>query len=171
MTDWQSGFSAGVAATIVGFVLTMIWDSHKYRRDIVSREEALIKGLTHELSENRDLSTENIGIIEQEMEVLKERKNLIRPLLFLKSGFWDYLKFNIPKKLINDTNLLEKLKNLSLLAEHVNETIRSRQNYKDSSGAMSNFSDSIKVKNEVIDSDLKRFSKDIDDVLAVLESI
>jgi len=169
MTDWQLGFSAGVAATIVGFILTMIWDGYKYRRDTLSRESAILKGLVHELTENRELSTENIKIIRDEMEVLSKKQTLIVPLLYLKSGFWDYLKFNIPNRIYSETGMLEKLKDISLLAEHINESIRSRQNYKDTSGAMTNFSGSIKVKNEVIESNLKRLNELLDNVICVLE--
>jgi len=171
MTDWESGFTAGVAATIVGFVLTMIWDGYKYRRDVISRESSLIKGLIHELYENRELATENKDIIKGDLESLKTQKTLLRPLLILKSGFWDYLKFNIPNKLLKNTDLLEKLKNISLLAEHINETIRSRQNYKDTSSAMIKFGETIKTKDNIIDSDLTRFNKSIDDVLSELEAI
>lgn len=172
MTNWESGFSAGVAATIVGFVLTMIWDAYKYRRDILIKEDSIIKGLIHELSENRQLATENRDIIKQETEVIiQKRATLTRPLLILKSGFWDYLKFNIPQKLSKNQELITDLKNLSFLADHINETIRSRQNYKDTSGAMTNFTTLIQNKNSVIDADLDRFNRGIDDVLTVLESI
>ena len=171
MSDWESGFTAGVAATIVGFVLTMIWDGYKYRRDILSRENSTIKGLRHELHENHELAIENKDIIKNDLESLKNKKTLIRPLLILKSGFWDYLKFNIPKKLLDNTDLLDKLKNISLLAEHINEIIRSRQNYKDTSSAMLDFGETIKTKDLIIDSDLSRFNKYIDDVLSELEQI
>jgi len=171
MTDWQSGFTAGVAATIVGFVLTMIWDAYKYRRDTLRRENSMIKGLIHELYENRELSTENRNIIKEDLEALENKKTLIRPLLLLKSGFWDYLKFNIPNRLLDNMELLEKLKDISLLAEHVNETIRSRQNYKDTSSAMGDFGESIRMKDNVINSDLGRFNEGVDDVLSDLEAI
>lgn len=171
MSQWTSGFISGVAATIVGFIFTMLWDVYKYRRDTSQRDESITKIALHEIEENRQASIENIKLIEEELSILDKGKEIVRPLLLMKSGFWDILKGSIPKKLIENIELIESIQSISLLANHINEQIRSRQNYKNAASAMTNYNSSVKIQDNMILADLKRFNKDIDDVLSILQKI
>ena len=107
MSQWTSGFISGVAATIVGFIFTMLWDIYKFRRDTNQRDESITKIVLHEIEENKTSSIENIKLIEEELSILDKKKEIIRPLLLMKSGFWDILKGSTPKKLIKNTELIE----------------------------------------------------------------
>lgn len=170
MSQWLSGFISGVAATLVGFLCTILWDVYKYRRDVSERDKSILKVVQHDLEENRQLATENKAMLKQELEVLDKRKELVPPLLLMKTGFWDLLKANLPKKLIKNTDLLERIQALSLLASHINEEIRSRQNYKNASSMMSNYNETIKIHDGILISDLDRLTKGLDDALAILQA-
>ena len=169
MSQWVTGFISGVAATIVGFVFTMIWDLYKYRRDTNQREKSIIDITRHEIEENRQASVENISLLDGELEILDKKKEIVRPLLLLKTGFWDLLKGNIPKQFLTNVKLIEKIQSLSLLASHINEQVRSRQNYKNSNSAMSDYNSSVKIQDKMILADLKRFNNNADDVLAEIQ--
>jgi hypothetical protein len=170
MSQWMSGFFSGVAATIVGFLFTVLWDVYKYRRDVSERDRQILKVVQHDLEENRQLVTENKSMLQQELKIIDQKKELVPPLLLLKTGFWDLLKANLPKRLVKNTELLERLQALSLLANHINEEIRSRQNYKNASSAMSNYNSTIKIHDEILVSDLDRITKGLDDALAELQA-
>ena len=169
MSQWTSGFISGVAATIVGFIFTMLWDIYKFRRDTNQRDESITKIVLHEMEENKTSSIENIKLIEEELSILDKGKEIIRPLLLMKPGFWDILKGSTPKKLIKNTELIENIQSISLLAGHINEQIRSRQNYKNVATAMTNYTRSVKAQDNIILADLKRFNENIDNVLSVLK--
>lgn len=169
MSQWTSGFISGVAATIVGFIFTMLWDIYKYDRDTKQRDDSIMKIVRHEIEENRQLSVENINLIEEELSIIDSSREIVRPLLLMKSGFWDILKGSIPKKLINNLELIENIQSISLLADHINEQIRSRQNYKNASSSMSSYNSSVKIQDKMMLADLKRFNKNIDNVLSTLQ--
>lgn len=170
MSQWMSGFLSGVAATLVGFLFTVLWDVYKYRRDVAERDRSILKVVQHDLEENRRLVTENKAMLQQELEIIDQKKELVRPLLLLKTGFWDLLKANLPRKLVANTELLERIQALSLLASHINEETRSRQSYKNASSMMSNYNSTIKIHDEILVSDLDRLAKGLDDALAVLQA-
>ena len=167
----MAGFISGVAATLVGFVLTMLWDIYKYRRDIAQRDESVVRVVRHDLEENRQLATENKSMLVQELEGIDKKKGLlVRPLLLMKTGFWDLLKANLPKPFVRNGELLEGIQSLSLLCAHINEEIRSRQNYKNASSAMMNYQEVIKIHDNILISDIDRLIKGLDDVVAVLQA-
>ena len=75
MSPWLSGFISGVAATLVGFLFTILWDIYKYRRDVSERDKSIIKVVQHDFQENRQLATENKTLLKQEVEILIRKKN------------------------------------------------------------------------------------------------
>ena len=146
--DWSLiGFISGVAATVFGFILTIGWDIYKMRQDEHDREQTVIRALREELIENKAVADQNVTILNLELDVLAQDKSVIKPLLVLKTGFWDIAKVNLPKTLFVGDRLL-KLRNLVSLAEDCNEQIRSRENYRIHNGAMTNFSTTMRLYDE-----------------------
>src|SRR5262245_19112627 len=139
MSDWVTGFISGVGATLLGSATTMLWDQYKYRRDASDRDRALVRALHHEFNENSSLIEQNGKILSEELKITDSRSHIITPLTLLKSGFWDLIKSNLSAGLIRHETLLAVARDVALLTDSINETIRSRQNFKDTSGAMSNF--------------------------------
>jgi hypothetical protein len=151
MQDWIIPFSIGVGATVVGFILTMVWDFFKFRRETLAREQALLNIIQYELNENISILDINEAILKQELEVLDEHKSVVPPLIQLQSGFWDLLKINLsfPKKIRKfDTsiNLIRIAKNLT----EMNETIKSRQDYRINNEAMSNYNSRMKIYDDML---------------------
>ena len=145
--DWFLGFLSGVAATILGFVLTIGWDVYKTRRDTNEREGTVLRALSEELRENKSALRSDLDLLRQELAVLAEQKSVVRPLLVFKVGFWDIAKVNLPKALLRGDGLL-KLRNVAALADDCNEQIRSRENYRIHNGAMSNYVDRMRLYDE-----------------------
>lgn len=45
MSEWLAGFISGVIATIIGFILTMLWDTFKFKRESKKREETVLSAV------------------------------------------------------------------------------------------------------------------------------
>ncbi len=151
MPSWIIPFASGVGATIVGFALTMIWDFCKFKREIRSREKALLNVIQYELNENINILDNNEAIIKQELQVLSNHKSVVQPLMPFQHGFWDLLKVNLsfPKELrYADSSI--KIMRIAQIAKEINETIRSRQEYRIHSEAMTNFSQRMKIYDEIL---------------------
>lgn len=146
-TEWFSGFISGVAATILGFLFTILWDIYKARRETFERDSNVIKAIDEELLSNKKALQQNLEKLEREFIFLGEDKVLVQPLFLLKTGFWDLAKLNLPKKLLRG-NRLVRLRNITFLAEQVNEEIRSREGYRIHNGAMSNYIKRMRIYDE-----------------------
>ena len=158
-SEFWNGFYSGVFATLIGFVLTMIWDVWKTSRTEKKRDKAILKALQHECEENATVALQNGALFDQELQVLAEGKFLIVAMVPFKSGLWEVLRPSIPTKLLSNAELLSVLRDISLLVAHLNEGFRSRQTYKDTSGAMSNFTDRLKMLDELLQGQVKQLQK------------
>lgn len=145
--DWFIGFLSGVAATVLGFVLTIVWDLYKMRRDAREREGVMQRAVSEELTENTVALQHDLDLIQNELAVLSEGKSVVQPLMLFKTGFWDVAKINLPATFLGGDRLL-KLRNIVSLAEACNEQIRSRENYRIHNGAMSNYASRLSQYDE-----------------------
>ncbi|MBE3088434.1 MAG: hypothetical protein IMZ71_04910 [Chloroflexi bacterium] len=160
--DWFLCFLSGVAATVLGFVLTIGWDVYKCRRDTREKEDTILRALSEEMVENKTIVDRDANLLQQELAVLAEQKAVVRPLSVLKVGFWDIAKINLPKALLRNDRLL-KLRNVAALADDCNEQIRSRENYRINNGAMSNFSQRMRIYDEPLVQSLAELKTAIDE--------
>jgi len=146
--EFWNGFYSGVLATLIGFALTMVWDVWKTWRTDLQRDKGVIRALLSECEENANIAQTNVTMLEQELQVLAQNRHLITTAVPLKTGLWEALRPSIPTKLLSNVELLSLLRDVSAQVGYLNEGFRSRQTYKDTSGAMSNFSDRVKNVDE-----------------------
>jgi len=168
MSQWIGGFISGVIATLIGFALTLIWDIYKSRRDKEQKDGAILRAMKHEFEENLEISKYNKSLLEEELKIIDQKKEIVPPLLLLKSGFWDLLKINLPAILLKQENVLKKIRDISLLASHINGGISSRQNYKNSSSMMSNYSSTIKIYDGIIVREIDALDEEATTAIAML---
>jgi hypothetical protein len=167
--EWVAGFISGVAATILGFLLTILWDIYKMQRESAERDNAIMKAIGEELLSNKKSCERNLAFINAELSVLNERKSIVSPLTIMKTGFWDIAKINFPKILFHG-NRLANLRNIASLIEQANEEIRSRENYRIYNGAMSNYTNKMQSYDEnifealqVLAGEIAAFGEEIND--------
>ena len=145
--EWFRGFLSGVAATILGFVLTIIWDMRKTRGESLKRDRVVMSAITEESQSNKRSIEQNLLRLQQELAVLAEDKSIVQPLFMMKTGFWDLAKINLREILLVGDRLAQ-LRNLAFLAEQVNSEVRSRENYRIHNTAMSNYSTRMRIYDE-----------------------
>jgi hypothetical protein len=156
-TEFWNGFYSGVLATAIGFVLTMAWDIWKTRQTERKRDKAVLIALRHECEENTLIAQQNAMYLAEELKLMAEKQRHRTVAMHpFKTGMWEVLKLSIPTKVITNAELLPLLRDNYLLAAHMNEGFVSRQNYKDTSGAMGNFHNSLKGRNEYLQGEINQ---------------
>src|SRR4029077_14931397 len=75
-------------------------------------------------------------------------QSLVSPLQTLHTGGWELLRVYIPRQISRDVTLLSKITEAYRAVRRINETIRSREEYRLHNGAMSNFHSHMKLYDE-----------------------
>jgi hypothetical protein len=109
------------------------------------RDEAVLVAITDEVVSNIKILEQNQNTLRTELGALPEGKSVVTPLLLLHTGSWELLKASIPERLFAGNGTLNPVTDAFAMASAINETIRSRENYRISNGAMSNFSSRMKL--------------------------
>jgi hypothetical protein len=150
LSEWEKGFISGLFATLIGFLLTIIWDIYKYRRDNKEKENNINNLINNTISEN----FEYIELIEyaltQEMEVLDERKNVVASLPTLRDDFGDFLKYNMPKNHAKNEKFMENFQKMLVKTRYINQNIIGRETFKLNNEGMLYFERRLKIYNESI---------------------
>lgn len=162
--DSFGNFLIGSLTTILGFILAILWDLYKHRRDNKRKDFAVILAINEELLANIFNCESNKNAIIQELEALIGQKVLVSPISLLEDSAWDLIKINLPEPIVKDNSLLKKLRSLVQLIKHTNETIRSREIYRINNSAMTNFESRLRIYDNLI---LKR-TEDLLDRLEIL---
>ncbi len=167
MTDWLKGFLAGVIATIIGFILTMLWDTFKLSRESKKREKTVLSTVKEELINNLSILQYNQTLLQRELELVDDNKRLVAPLNILQSGFWDLVKINLPKKLTKEDTLI-KIRTVAQLTDLMNETIRSRENFRIHNMALSGYGSRIKLYDEILLENIGNLLKSLESLQPLL---
>jgi hypothetical protein len=149
MSEFLIGVITGVIATIIGFVLTMIWDVYKNGRESKNRQEAVLSAGKGEYDYNLETMKFNMDLLKHEIEVIDQKRVIVEPLMQLQNSFWDLIKIQIPKNLTNG-EILRKIRYVAQQINQINETLRSREDYRVNNQAMSNFHIRLKSYDELL---------------------
>ena len=159
---------AGGAIAILSFGLAVAWDIIKSHREEGQRSEAVLSALKQELLANAEILQVNRSILEQEIAIVDQKKEVVEPLSLLQNSSWDVVKIQIPKILANNMDNLINIRKTSQLIDRVNETIRSRENYRINNGAMSNFNSHLKLYDQRLLQDGEQLQKTLQELMAQL---
>lgn len=90
------------------------------------------------------------SLLQEEVKRLDEGQALVSPLIPLRSSLGDLVVFNLPQKLVEELEVLNKIRKVTRLTDQVNETIRSRENYRVNNRAISNYNSELKMYDEIL---------------------
>jgi hypothetical protein len=171
VTNWESGFTSGVTATLIGFLCTILWDIYKYKRDKSDKEKNVIESVSQEISANIEILLKNKSLIEHELEVLIEGRELVVPLQVFRTGFWDLIKVERPDSITNSKSLFSDLKTLYDSFDYINECLKGRQLYKMTNLALTTFHSDVKKQDEILMYQFNDVRSKLDSALSVLENL
>jgi hypothetical protein len=138
--EWFLGVLGGIAATVIGFFLAILWDLYKVRTEGRERRTVAVVTIREQLQLKRKAIERDVNIVGQELQVLGENKSVVQPLSLLRTAFWDVGLMSFAGAAAGPKELV-KLREAVFLAEQANEEIRSRESYRIQNGAMSNFAE------------------------------
>jgi hypothetical protein len=108
-------------------------------QDKKKNEKKALVAVKNELEYNLQILGYNQNIIDEELELIednkfsespKRNKLILKPLLPLKTGFWDIILVDIFPDEVKKSELLVKIRDIDMNANKINEQIKSRENYK-----------------------------------------
>lgn len=171
MTDWQSGFTSGVTATLIGFLCTILWDVYKYKRDKNDRDNNAISSVIEDISANIEILINNKNLIQNELNVISKHQMLVVPLQVFRTGFWDIIKIERPGCIIKTESIFSDLKSIYDGLDYVGECMKGRQLYRMANMALTSFHTDVKEQDEILMHQFNDIRPKLDNVLAALENL
>lgn len=135
----------------------MFWD---YVKSGYQQKNSL-QVIINELDLNTDIMVQNYSIVNQELEILKDDLSIVEPAIKLNTNFSSFLIMNCPRVFKDNPELLTKMRKIERITTAINGIIESRENYRISNGAMSNFHTRL----EKYDLSLKDYLEDLNSIL------
>lgn len=171
MTDWQSGFTSGVTATLIGFLCTILWDVYKYKRDKSDKENNVINSVIDDISENIEILINNKSLIQNELDVISKHQMLVVPLQVFRTGFWALIKIERPDFLIKTESIFSDLKAIYDGLDYVDECMKGRQLYRMTNMALTSFHADVKKQDEILMHQFNDIRPKLDNMLSALENL
>ena len=144
--EFINGILIGAGTTTFGFVLTMVWDVWKTRREKKSLQDNLLNLLSDELEYNAIVVKKGKELVLEELKYLEEKETIVSALDIPRADFWEVFKHNYDPKFFSNEQIAI-IKEIYSKIHSIAVNIESRENYRISNGAMSNFSDRMKIYN------------------------
>jgi hypothetical protein len=117
-----------VVATVIGFVLAIMWDMYKMRTECHERTQVALAMIAEELAaNNQDRRTQRYNPLLRPWGLARKEER-VQPLSLLKTGFWDVTRVSVNRGALSPKRLMQLRQAISL-AEQANEEIRSRGIY------------------------------------------
>jgi hypothetical protein len=158
----------GAGLTLFGFLLAMAWDLVKVQRERNQRDESILRAARDEVDAVQATVTNNRNLIQTELGYLGEQPptHLVNPLDPLEGGFWDVVKLNPPRALVREPDTLARVRDVARRTDQINEMIRSREAFRVSNLAISNFDSRLRSYDEL----LQQFQAELLEALDSLRS-
>ena len=147
--EFINGILIGVGATAFGFILTMVWDTWKIKQQRKGLQNNLLNLLSDELECNFSVVKRDKSSIEHELNYLKQGQNVINALDVPRADFWEVFKLNYDHKFFSYEQI-KLIKDVYSKIHSIIVNIESRENYRISNGAMSNFSSRMSKYDEIL---------------------
>ena len=130
MPEWLIGGLFGVFCTLLGVFLQMYWDNVKFARETKQRDEAVLMAVKEEVQANLRIIKENRRLHEEDLAYISKDRILVKPLSLLYSDTWGLVKISRPQQMMRDANILLLTTGVWQRVFSINESIRSRENYR-----------------------------------------
>jgi hypothetical protein len=134
-------------------------DKAKSEKDALDHDKRIMNAIGEDLKLNRGSVAANLLSVEHELSNLSKDRVIVQPLFILKDDFWDLAINHMPKELNSDK--LAKLREISFLTMHINEAIRSRNEYRLNGQMASNYHNYLRDLDQYLLGLLKRWSEEV----------
>jgi hypothetical protein len=147
--EFISGVLIGTGTTALGFILTMAWDIWKTKREKRDLYDKLLNLLSDELEYNAKVVDSDKSLATQELSYLKQEASVVNALDTPRADFWEVFKQNYDHKFFSNEQI-KVVKDIYSKIHSIIVNIESRENYRISNGAMSNFHTRMTKYNDIL---------------------
>ena len=136
----------GIIIAILALIIPVFWDIHKREQETKERESSVLHILMREMGSNAIILENNIYDLETELkELTKEnvKSYHITKLIKVRNTTWDLVKYNTPRQLINDRNLLANIYNSLVFIDELNNDIGLREQHRVNNTNNNDFFDNL----------------------------
>jgi hypothetical protein len=163
LLSWLTLFFGGFvgAASVLG--LERVLDSRKDKL----RDKNIFEAFKEEIVSNLEMLSANCVELEEELKIVDSNQHLLTALTPFYFSTWDILKTHVPAELTNK----EVFRQLSLtmhLTLLINNEIESREQFKLNGAALSNFSQTLKKRDQLL---LMRHEKLLTEILKLKKDL
>jgi hypothetical protein len=157
LRDYLAMFLAGVLATVVGIALANILETQE--RDTTALSEA-----REELLANATTLTSNQELLRQDLAAIARRQTIILPLGLVKNSSLDALKVRVASLRMNDEEILDQIRDVSISLNRLNENILGRQHHQTYYVGVHNYYSVLKTYDEMLLQQHEILKKTMDDL-------
>jgi len=147
--EFINGILIGAGTTAFGFMLTILWDVWKTRQRKQELQSSLLCLLKDELEYNFLIVQHNKSLVEKELRCLDKNQSIVNALDVPRMDFWEVFKMNYDDRFLS-AEKLKILKNIYSVTHSIIVNIESRENYRVSNAAMTNFSTRMSKYDEIL---------------------
>jgi hypothetical protein len=170
-SDWLVPFASGVAATILGFLLTILWEERKRKRERGALDATLLAMMEEEVATNLAVLELNDGILERELLEVHEGATSIDALCEMQIGAWQAVGVDLARWLPDHAAILVQFRSLGVAGSQLNSVVRDRARFRMQGIASPNyptrmreFDEALLEKNEKIRCQLVKLQDDLRDL-------
>ena len=146
-SDYVGG---GVLITLFATSLTILWERYKNHEDDKEKQKVTVMALVYDLDSNLKIGLSIVGLMTNELQILNHGNRLVDSIPKLKTGYWDYLKYNMPLVISRNIAVINQLRDIDSVCTNINDSIDSREAYRINNGAMSNFIEMMTLYDNII---------------------
>jgi hypothetical protein len=170
--DWAEILTS-TGLVLFGFALALGWDVLKSRRARRERDDALLFAALAEIDAVRGTVGNNQNLVVAELDMLSKlpRKTLLNPLDPVEGGFWDVVKHNPPQAVLASPEVLGRIRDVSRRTAQVTEMIRSREMFRVTGIALSNYEDRMQAYDQLLRQFQGELLDALDELKPALESV
>ena len=139
----------GSSTTLLGFVCFAVYDHYKYGKILLDNERKTIFFIKGELEKNLITVNYNISRIDSEIAALERNSTILDPLTVFDNSMWNMAAINFPQRLLK-SETVNMIRLFSGAIDLINETIRSRENYRMQNQNMSDFLVKLKLYDQML---------------------
>lgn len=156
--EFINGILIGTGTTAFGFALTMVWDIWKTNKEKQSLRDNLSNLLSDELEYNALVVKKDKSTITEELQHLMNEKSIVTALDTPIADFWGIFKQNYDRKFFSNEQI-RLIKDIYSKIHSIIANIESRESYRISNGAMSNFTNRMTIYDNILVSLFNEFEE------------
>jgi len=168
--DFFLGLISGALLTLMGFGLTVLWESHRHAKEERNIRKNLIAMLRLETEENLKLARYNSERIRMNLDFIRQEKYSILPLLEFHQYAWLTARASVSILKISTTDLMV-IWQLYQTMYIFNQEVKARESFRRSSVAMEGFYESLSKRDTWLEKGLRGLEDKLNETKAILERL